>query len=70
MSSNFIGLLIILFSTLASVNVIMATRNEPALLAWLNQVFLGIIFIVIVSYFIVWFGIRKDVKKEEMKHHG
>lgn len=67
MSSNFVGLLIILFAALASVNLIMAMRNEPALLAWLNQIFLGIILIAVVSYLIVGLGTRKVTGKEK-KH--
>jgi len=67
MSSNFLGLLIILFSALASLNVIMAMRNEPVLLAWLNQIFLGIILIAIVSYLIVGLGTRKIIG-EQKKH--
>jgi len=65
MSSNFIGLLIILFATLASVNLIMAMRNEPTLLAWLNQIFLGIILIALISYLIIEFGTRKMAGKEK-----
>jgi len=65
MSSNFIGLLIILFAALASLNVIMAMRNEPVLLAWLNQILLGIILIAVVSYLIIGLGTRKIAVKEK-----
>jgi len=67
MSTNFLGLLIILFATLTSLNFIMAMRNEPALLAWLNQIFFGIIIIAVVSYLIVGLGTRKTAGKER-KH--
>jgi len=71
MSSNIIGLLIILLATTASMNVIMAMRNEPTLLAWLNQIFLGIILIVIISYAVVAFGTTKTPQKEKkpMEEH-
>lgn len=64
MSSNFIGLLIILLSVLTSVNMIMAMRNEPALLAWLNQILIGTILISLVSYLVTAFGTRKAGKRE------
>jgi len=63
MSSNFVGLLIILFTLTASVNVIMAVRDEPVLLAWLNQVFLGTILIAVVSYLVVRFSMGKSSRK-------
>jgi len=65
MSSNFVGLLITMFATLFSMNLIMAMRNQPALLAWLNQIFLGIILIAVLSYLIVVFGTRKTAVKEK-----
>jgi len=65
MSSNFIGLLIILFSMLGSVNIIMAMRNDPVLLAWLNQILLGIILITVLSYIVIAFGTRKKTVKIE-----
>jgi len=65
MSSNFLGLIIVLFAVLGSVNVIMAMRNEPVLLAWVNQILLGIILIAILSYIVVAFGTRKVAKKEK-----
>lgn len=67
MSSNFIGLLIILFSSLVSVNIIMAVRNEALLLAWLNQILIGTILIAVVSYAIVDFGTRKRKPAKKME---
>jgi len=64
MSSNVLGLLILLFAALVSINIIMAMRSEPFLLAWLNQIILGIILITVVSYAIVAFGTRKAPKRE------
>jgi len=64
MSSNFIGLLIILFAVLASVNIIMAIRNEPILLAWLNQILLGIMTIAVLSYLVIRFSTMKAARKE------
>jgi len=64
-SSNLIGMLIILFTLFASVNVIMAVRNEPVLLAWLNQIILGTILIAVLSYLVINVSERKRVKKQE-----
>lgn len=63
MSSNFVGLLIILFTLTTSVNVIIAVRNDPILLAWLNQVFLGTILIAVVSYLVVRSSLGKSSRK-------
>ena len=67
MSSNFVGFLIVMFALFASVNVIMAVQNEPLVLAWLNQMLLGIILIAILSYIVVAFSTRKAVRKEKEK---
>jgi hypothetical protein len=68
MSSNFIGFLIILFSSLVSVNIIMAVRNEPLLLAWLNQILIGTVVIAVVSYAVVALGTRKPKVKKPEEH--
>jgi hypothetical protein len=68
MSSNFIGFLIILFSSLVSVNIIMAVRNEPLLLAWLNQILIGTVVIAVVSYAVVALGTRKPKVKKTEEH--
>ena len=70
MSSNFIGVLIILFTLFASVNIIMGVRNEPELLAWLNQIILGTILIAVLSYLVVMVSERKRLKKEETPKKG
>lgn len=70
MSSNFVGLLIILFTLTASVNVIMAVRDEPVLLAWLNQIFLGTILIAIVSYLVVKLSFGKSSQKKGAAKEG
>jgi len=70
MSSNFAGLLIILFALTTSVNVIMAMRNEPVLLAWLNQVLLGTILISVLSYLVVRLSQRKPSRKESAAVKG
>ena len=70
MSSNFVGVLIILFTLFASVNVIMGVRNEPELLAWLNQIILGTILIAVLSYLVIIASQRKRVKKEETPKKG
>ena len=70
MSSNFVGMLIILFTLFASVNVIMGVRNEPELLAWLNQIILGTILIAVLSYLVIIASQRKRVKKEETPKKG
>jgi len=69
-SSNFVGLLIILFTLTASVNVIMAVRDEPVLLAWLNQIFLGTILIAIVSYLVVKLSLGKSSQKKGAAKEG
>ena len=69
-SSNLIGMLIILFTLFASVNVIMAVRNEPVLLAWLNQIILGTILITVLSYLVINVSERKRVKKPEPPKKG
>jgi len=69
-SSNFIGVLIILFTLFASVNIIMGVRNEPELLAWLNQIILGTILIAVLSYLVVMVSERKRLKKEETPKKG
>jgi len=53
MSSNVIGLLIVLFAALISANLIMAMRDEPLLLAWLNQILIGTMLIIAISYAVV-----------------
>lgn len=65
MSSNFLGLLIILMVLTVSINITMAMRNEPLLLAWLNQILMGTILIAIVSYIIVSLGTRKAAEKSK-----
>lgn len=70
MSSNFVGVLIVLLTLFASVNVIMGVRNEPELLAWLNQIILGTILIAVLSYFVVIVSERKRLKKEETPKKG
>lgn len=67
MSSNFVGFLIVMFALFTSVNIIMAVQNEPLVLAWLNQMLLGIIFIAVLSYIIVAFSTRKTTRKEKEK---
>lgn len=67
MSSNFVGFLIVMFALVASVNVIMAMQNHPLILAWLNQILLGIVLIAVLSYIIVAFGTRKVTRKEKEK---
>jgi len=70
MSSNFVGVLIILFTLFASVNVIVGGRNEPELLAWLNQIILGTILIAVLSYLVVIASERKRPKKGETPRRG
>lgn len=70
MSSNFVGVLIILFTLFASVNVIVGGRNEPELLAWLNQIILGTILIAVLSYLVVIASERKRPKKGETPRKG
>jgi len=75
MSNDFVGLLIVLLLSLASANVIMATRSEVGFLAWLNQLIIGTILIAVVSYLVVRFSTKKPIKeakapKEEPKKDG
>jgi len=71
MSSNFLGLLVILIALTVSINITMAMRNEPLLLAWLNQILLGTILIATLSYIIVSLGTRKatEKSKKHVKEH-
>jgi len=69
MSSNFLGLLIVLIALTVSVNILMAMRNEPLLLAWLNQIFMGTILIAIISYIIVSLATKKATEKSK-NHFG
>lgn len=63
MANNLAGFLIISFALLVSTNIIMAMQGEALLLAWLNQILIGIIFIAVVSYVVVRLGTRKTVSK-------
>ncbi len=64
MANNFAGLMIILLMAQGSANLLLIMLGDATLLAWLNQIFLGLNGIAVTSYLIAKRGTRQGAKAE------
>jgi uncharacterized protein YhhL (DUF1145 family) len=59
LSHNVLGILIVLVLSLISVNLTLPFGNNLVLQAWLNQILIVTLVIVLLSHVVVWMGTRK-----------